>query len=138
MSHPPGDAQIGLTALPADDRQFVHIGRERELLLCLAKTLELHSELALADLVFGEDLEVARETGLLHRRDEPLRRVVLVPLDCIAVVHGELVVEVMVTLADRAQRRDDMVARGVLVVEGCLAQPVRKRVNTEGGLYARR
>ena len=63
--------------------------------------------------------------------DEPLGRVVLVPLDRVAEVHRELVVEVVVALADRRERGDEVVARGVLVVERRLAEPVRERVDAE-------
>lgn len=120
-----------LTALPADDRQVVAIRSEAKALLLLAQTLELHGELTLADLVVGEDLEVARKAELLTHPDEPLRWVVLVPFDRVPVVHGELVVEVVVALADRDQRGNEVVTRSVLVVEWCLAEPVRKRVHAE-------
>ncbi len=56
----------------------------------LPKTLELHRELALADLVLREDFEMTSESNLLHRPNEPFRWVVLVPLDGIPVVHREL------------------------------------------------
>ena len=78
---------------------------------------------------------MASETELLHDPDEPLSRVILVPLDGVTVVHGELVVEVVVTLADGAERGDHVVARGVLVVEGGLTKPVGKGVDAEGRLY---
>ena len=45
-------------------------------------------------------LQVAGKTELLAYPDEPLRGVVLVPFDGIAVVHRELVVEVVVTFTN--------------------------------------
>ena len=80
---------------------------------------------------------MAGETEPRANGDKPLGRVVLVPLDGIAVVHRELVVEIVVALADRAQRGDHMVARGVLVVERSIAQPVREGVDAEGRLHPR-
>ena len=58
-----------------------------------------------------------RQPELLAHPDEPLGGIVLVPLDRVAVVHGELVVEVVVPFADGDEGGDEVVARGVLVVE---------------------
>ena len=123
-----------LTAIPADDREVVTVRRPVQALLLLAQTLELHRELALLDFVVGEDLEVAGETEFRADPDEPLRRVVLVPLDGVTVVHGELVVEVVVTFTDSDESSDHVVARSVLVIEGSLAEPVSERVDAESRL----
>jgi hypothetical protein len=40
-------------------------------------------------------------------------------------------VEIVVSLANRNQRSYEMVTRGVLIVEGSLAEPVGKRVYTK-------
>lgn len=74
---------------------------------------------------------MAGKTELLHGPDEPLGGIVLVPLDGISVVHGELVVEVMVALSNSCQRGDDMVARSMLVVKGRVSEPVSERVDAE-------
>jgi hypothetical protein len=79
---------------------------------------------------------VRREAEPPTRTNEPLRRVVLVPLDRVPVVHRELVVEVVIALAQRDERRDEMVARGLLVVERGLTQDVRDGVNAERTLCA--
>ena len=105
-----------------------------DLFLDLAHLLELHGQLALLDLVVRERLELRREANELASLDEPLGRVVLEPLDRVAVVRGELVVEVVVALADGDQCGDEVIARGVLVVERRLSEPVGKRVNAERGL----
>jgi hypothetical protein len=47
---------------------------------------------------------------------------------------AQLVVEVMVTLSDGGESGDEVVSRGVLVVEGGVSEPVGERVNTEGRL----
>ena len=65
------------------------------------------------------------------KRDKPFRRVILIPLDGIPVIHRELVVEVVVTLADGHKRSDEMVARSVLVIKRRLAKVMSKRVDTE-------
>ena len=65
------------------------------------------------------------------KRDEPFRRVILIPLDGIPVIHRELVVEVVVTLADGHKRSDEMIARSVVVIKRRLAKVMSKRVDTE-------
>jgi hypothetical protein len=47
---------------------------------------------------------------LLAHPDEPLDQTVLVPLDHVAVVHGELVVEVVVPFTDGDEGGDEVVA----------------------------
>ena len=79
---------------------------------------------------------MAGETEPSADGDEPLGGVVLVPSDGVTVVHGELVVEVVVAFADGGESGDEVVTRGVLVVEGRLAEPVGERVDAEGRLYS--
>ena len=66
-----------------------------------------------------------------HDGDEPFRRVVLVPLDCVPVVHRELVVEVVVTLADGDESGDKVIFWSVFVVKRAVAEPVGERVDAE-------
>ncbi len=47
------------------------------------------------------------------------------PFNGVAVVGGELVVEVVVALAEGDNRGDDVVTRAVTVIEGLVAEPVR-------------
>lgn len=89
---------------------------------------------ALLDLILLELLQVVREAELLPRPDHPLCGVVLVPLDGVTVIRGELVVEVVVALSERDKSRDDMIARRVSVVEGLVTEPVGQGVDAEGGL----
>lgn len=77
---------------------------------------------------------MTRKTELLANPDDPLGRVILVPFDGVTIVHGELMVEIMITLANSRKSRDDMVAWGVLIIKGCLSEPMSKRVDTKGGL----
>lgn len=125
-----------LEALPADDGQVVRVRGPGELVGDLAGLLELHGELTFHNLVLREHLEMAGQTEFLTRGDEPLGRVVLVPLDRVPVIHGELMVEVVVAFADGDERGDDMVAGRVLVVKRRLAKPVRKGVDAERRLEA--
>jgi hypothetical protein len=89
---------------------------------------------ALLDLVGTELLEVGGETELAPQPDGPLGRVVLVPLDSVAVVGGELVMEVVVALTESDKSSDDVVPGAVAVVERLVAEPVGKGVDTEGSL----
>jgi hypothetical protein len=69
---------------------------------------------------------MACQSNALTDPDEPLGRIILVPLDSIPVVHGELVVEVMVTLANGNKSGDDVVTGGMLVIEWRLSKPMGK------------
>ena len=79
-------------------------------------------------------LEVVGQAELLPHPDGPLGGVVLVPLNGIAVVRGEFVVEVVVAFAEGGKGSDHVITGGVAVIKGLLAQPVGKGVDTEGGL----
>ena len=80
---------------------------------------------------------MTRQPDLLAHIYEPLGRVVLEPLDRVAVVRREFVVEVVVALADGDERGEEVIARRVLVVEGLLPQPMRQRVDAERRLETR-
>ena len=66
--------------------------------------------------------------------DEPFGRVVLVPQKGVAVVHWELMVEVVISLAHRNDCRDEVVSRSVDIVEWGGAKPVSNRIKAEGSL----
>src|SRR5262249_19244354 len=89
---------------------------------------------ALLNLVLAELLQVVGQAELLPDPDAPLGRIVLVPLDGVAVIRRELVVEVVVTLAEGDQGGDDVVAGRVSVIEGLVSKPVGERVDAESGL----
>lgn len=88
----------------------------------------------LLDLVGTELLQVVGETELLPDPDRPLGGVILVPFDGVAVVGGELVVEVVVALAESDQSGDNVVTGRVAVIEGLVSEPVGEGVDAEGGL----
>ena len=127
-------AGLLLVVVPLHHGQLVERGAPVELGALLVELLLVLLQTALLDLVVAELLEVVGEAELLARPDEPLGRVVLVPLDGVAVVGRELVVEVVVALAQGDDGRQHVVARRVAVVEGLVAEPVRQRVDAEGGL----
>lgn len=81
---------------------------------------------------------MASQSKQLHDSDEPLGRVVLIPLDSVTVIHGELVMEVVVSLANCHERGNHVVPGSVLVIEWSLAEPMRQRVDTERRLKSRR
>lgn len=89
---------------------------------------------ALLDLIGTELLQVVCEAELLPDPDSPLSGVVLVPFDGVAVVGGELVVEVVVSLTKSDQSGNHVVTGGVAVIEGLVSQPVGQGVHAEGGL----
>lgn len=82
-------------------------------------------------------LQMACKSDLLANPDEPLRRVILIPFDSISVVHGELVVEIVVAFTNGDEGGDNVVARGVLVIEGSLSEPMSEGINTERRLKNR-
>lgn len=97
---------LGLEVVPADDGEFVARFGPLKRLALLVELLELHGVLTFSNLVVGELLEMGSEVKLGHGGDEPLGRVVLVPLDGVSEVHGELVVEVVVSFTDGAEGRE--------------------------------
>jgi len=69
----------------------VRVGGPLDDFASLGELLQLHGVDSLLDLVVGELFQVRSETEQLHRSDEPLSGVVLVPLDGVTVVHRELI-----------------------------------------------
>ncbi|KAL2292658.1 hypothetical protein FJTKL_07760 [Diaporthe vaccinii] len=120
--------------VPVDDRQLLERHTPVKLDPLLVELLLLLLETALLDLVLAEGLQVGGEAELLPEPDRPLGRVILPPADCVAVVRGELVVEVVVSLAQSDERGDDVVPGAVTVVEGLIPEPVGQTVDTEGCL----
>jgi hypothetical protein len=129
-------AVLGLVhvVVPLHDGQLLERHTPVKLGALLVKLLLLLLETALLNLVRAELLEVVGETHLLPCPDRPLGGVILVPLDGVAVVGGELVVEVVVALTKSDESSDDVVARAVAVIEWLVTEPVSKGVDAEGGL----
>ena len=109
----------------------------RDTILHFPELLQLHRKLALPNLIIREGLKMACQTDRLHDPDEPLGGVILVPFDRVAVIHGELVVEVVITFTNRDESSDHVVTRSVLVIEWRVTKPVSEGVHTEGGLSER-
>lgn len=100
----------------------------------LVKLLLLLLDTALLNFVGTELLEIVGKTKLLHRPDEPFGWVILVPLDSIAVVGWEFVVEIVVSFSKSDQGSQDVVTWGVAVIEWLVTKPMSKGIDTEGGL----
>ena len=77
---------------------------------------------------------MARESELLTHPDKPLGRVVLIPPNGVAVVHGKLVVEVVVTFANGDERRCKVIPGSMLVIERRFSKPVGKGIDAESRL----
>lgn len=120
--------------VPLDDRELLKGYTPVELGALLVNLLLELLDATLLDLVGTELLEVGGETELAPQPDGPLGGVVLVPLDSVTVVGGELVVEVVVTLTESDKGSDDVVPGAVAVVKGLVSEPVGKRVDAEGSL----
>ena len=99
----------------------------------------LADELARAlDALGRHPLEVAGQPHLRQRPDPPLGRVEVEPAHAVAIVRLEAVVEVVVALAEREDRRDEAVARGVPRLVRLAAEVVRHRVDREGRVVLER
>jgi hypothetical protein len=125
---------FGLIVVPVDDWQLLKRNTPVEGLPLLVKLLLELLETTLLDFVLLELLKIVGESELLVDPDEPLGRVVLVPLDSIAVIGWELVVEIVVSLSESNESSDNMITRGVSVIERLVTEPMGKGVDTEGGL----
>lgn len=120
--------------VPFHDGKLVERRAPVEVGTLLVELLLLLLETALFDLVGAELLQVVGEAKLLPGPDGPLGRVVLPPLDGVAVVGWELVVEVVVALTHGDESSEHVVTRGIAVVERLIAEPVSQGVDAEGGL----
>lgn len=117
-----------LEVVPGDDGEQVTVDRPLNGTGFVGEFLELHRVDALADFILGERLQVGSHAEQGSRLDEPLCRVVSQAPVRVSVVHRELVVEIVVAFTDRDERGDDVVSRGMLVVERGFTEPVRERV----------
>ena len=125
---------FGLIGIPVDDGELFQRDAPVEGLALLVKLLLELLETALFDLVLLELLEVVGESELLPDPDGPLRGIILMPLDGVTVVGGELVVKVVVAFSERDESGNDVVTRRVAVVEGLVTKPMGQGVDAEGGL----
>ena len=125
---------FGLVAVPVDDGELLERNTPVQSLSLLVELLLQLLETTLLDFVLLELLEIIGESELLPDPDRPLRWVILMPFDSIAVVRWEFVVEVVVTLAESDESGDNMVTRRVAVVEWLVTKPMGQRVDAEGGL----
>ena len=120
--------------IPFHDRQLLERNTPIELGTFLIELLLKLLHATLLDLIGAELFEIVGQADLLHRPDEPLCRVVLPPLNGVAEVAWEFMVEVVVAFAEGDDGRENVIARRVAVVEGLVAQPVGEAVDAEGGL----
>ena len=93
--------------------------------LLVLQTLDIHGEDALLYFSVRECLEVARQPDLFATCNEPLSRIPLVPFDSVSIVHRELVVKVMIPLAEGHNGGDEVISRCQLIVERRFTKPMR-------------
>ena len=129
-------AVLGLLniVVPLNDGELVERNAPVELSALLVKLLLELLDTTLLDFVGAELLEIGSKAELAPQPDAPLGGVVLVPLDSVAVVRGELVVEVVVAFTESDKGSDDVVPGAVAVVERLVSKPVSEGVDAEGGL----
>jgi len=120
--------------VPLDDWELIKRNTPIKFGSLLVELLLELLDTAFFDLVGTELLQVISKAKLAPKPNAPLGRVVLVPLNGVTVVRGELVVEIMVALAESDQGGNNMVSGTVAVVERLVTEPVGKRVDAEGGL----
>jgi hypothetical protein len=129
-------SSLGLSnkVIPVDNGKLLKRNTPVEGSTLLVKLLLELLDTTLLNLVGAELLQLVGETKLLPEPDAPLGRVVLPPLNSVAVIRRELVVEVVVTLTKGDKSGDNVVTGRVAVIERLVAEPVGKRVDAEGGL----
>ena len=125
---------LGDEVVPVDNGELLQGNTPVEGSTLLVELLLELLDTALLDLVLSELLEVIGHGELLPDPDGPLGGVILVPLDGVSVIGGELVVEVVVSLTEGNESGDDVITGRVSVVEGLVSEPVGKGVDTEGSL----
>jgi len=77
---------------------------------------------------------MASKPKLLCRPYKPFGRIVLIPLDSIAIVHWELVMKVVVPFTNCHESSSEVVSRSMFVIERRLSEPVSKRVDAKSRL----
>jgi hypothetical protein len=125
---------LGDEVVPVNNRELLQGNTPIEGRTLLVELLLELLDTTLLDFVLAELLEVVCEAELLPEPDAPLGGIILVPLDGVAVIRGELMMEVVVTLAEGEESSEDVVTRRVAVIEGLVTEPVSDRVDAEGGL----
>lgn len=77
---------------------------------------------------------MACQSELLAYPDKPLGRVVLIPPNGVAVVHRELVVEVVITFANGDKRCCKVIPGSMLVIERRFSKPMGEGIDAESRL----
>ena len=93
--------------------------------------LQLHRQSSLVDLVARKHAKVRREPQHSAQNNEPLRRVVLVPQERVAVIRRELMVEIVIAFSHSQDRRQKMVAGGKQIVVRGPSEPMCDRIDAE-------
>lgn len=105
------DLGLGDVVVPADNGEVLKRNTPVKSGALLVKLLLELLKSALLNLVLGEGFEVIGKAKLLHGPDEPLGGVILPPLNGVAKIARELVVEVVVTLTKGDEGSDDVISR---------------------------
>ena len=116
------------------DRQRLERDAPVEFGSFLVEFLLLLLNTTLLNLIGSKLFEIVGETELLPHPYGPLGRIILVPLDSIAVVGGEFVVEVVITLTKCDKGSNNMVPGRVAVIKRLVTKPMSKRVDAECSL----
>jgi hypothetical protein len=125
---------LGNEVVPVNNRKLLKRNTPVEGSTLLIELLLELLNTALLNLVGAELLQFVGKTKLLPEPDAPLGRVVLPPLNSVAVIRRELVVEVVVSLAKGDKSGDDVITGRVAIIERLVSEPVSKRVDTESSL----
>ena len=125
---------LRLKVIPSDDGEVVARSRPIENVCLRLYLLELHGVLTLLDLVIRKTFEVRSQPETRGYPDEPFGRIILEPSNRVAEIHRELMVKVVITLANSTKRGDEVIARGVLVIKWLIPEPVGERVDTKSRL----
>lgn len=126
-------AILGLVDIifPLHDGKLIERNTPIQLGTLLIQLLLKLLETTLFDFVAAELLEIISQAKLLPGPDGPFGGIILMPLNGISVVRGELVMEVVVSLTESNDGGDDMITRGVPVIEWLITEPVSQRVDAE-------
>ncbi len=100
---------------------------------CLG-ALELHLQPGLLDALLRAGSQVLRQTAPGGAANEPLGGIELPPVNTVAIVVFEQVVEVVVPLAEGEEGQDAVVPGAVAIGEGLAAPDVGQGVDEEGGV----
>lgn len=80
--------------------------------------------------MFVSYLQMVSKPNLMAQPNQPLGGIVLVPLDCVTIIHGELMMEIVIAFSECYEGSQQVISRRVLVIVRRVANPMGNGIDT--------